>query len=160
MKSLLKERRLVEDCDVPQGSFCLRLPERNNFQAAFQEQSKVGAGGSFFIALLIALVAVGSAGLQVQTVVTRWREFGVLQAIGFSPGQIVGYYGVQLCLLLGGGIAFAVIASIAVTSSLGSSLASVGLAATVSVVVGGLAALSVLLWPLSRSPAELIGDQA
>ena len=84
----------------------------------------------------------------------------MLQAIGFSPGQIVGYYGVQLCLLLGGGIAFAVIASIAVTSSLGSSLASVGLAATVSVVVGGLAALSVLLWPLSRSPAELIGDQA
>ena len=91
---------------------------------------------------------------------TRRREFGVLQAIGFSPGQIVGYYGVQLCLLLGGGIAFAVIASVAVTSSLGSSLASVGLAATVSVVVGGLAALSVLLWPLSRSPAELIGDQA
>ena len=161
VKSLLKGRRLTEDCNgsTPR-SFCLRLPERNNFQAAFQEQSKVGAGGSFFIALLIALVAVGSAGLQVQTVVTRWREFGVLQAIGFSPGQIVGYYGVQLCLLLGGGIAFAVIASIAVTSSLGSSLASVGLAATVSVVVGGLAALSVLLWPLSRSPAELIGDQA
>ena len=146
VKSLLKGRRLTEDCDgsTPR-SFCLRLPERNNFQAAFQEQSKVGAGGSFFIALLIALVAVGSAGLQVQTVVTRWREFGVLQAIGFSPGQIVGYYGVQLCLLLGGGIAFAAIASVVLTSALSSPLASVGLAAAVSVVVGGLAALPVLV---------------
>jgi ABC-type lipoprotein release transport system permease subunit len=136
------------------------LPERNNFQVAFQEQSKVGAGGSFFIALLIALIAVGTAGLQVQTVVTRWREFGVLQAIGFSPGQIVGYYGLQLCLLLAGGIAFAAIASIALTSALSSSLASVGMAAAVSVIVGGLSALPVLLWPLSRSPADLIGDQA
>ena len=95
-----------------------------------------------------------------QTVVTRRREFGVLQAIGFSPGQFVGYYGVQLCLLLGGGIAFAAIASVTLTSALGSPLASVGLAAAVSVVVGGLAALPVLLWPLSRSPAELIGDHA
>jgi len=161
VRSLLKERRLAEDCDgSPQGSFCLRLPERNNFQAAFHEQRKVGAGGSFFIALLIALIAVGTAGLQVQTVVMRWREFGVLQAIGFSPGQIVGYYGLQLCLLLIGGIAFATIASVALTSALGSSLASIGLAAAVSVVVGGLAALPVLLWPLSRSPADLIGDQA
>jgi hypothetical protein len=161
VRSLLKERRLAEDCDgSPQGSFCLRLPERNNFQAAFQEQSKVGAGGSFFIALLIALIAVETAGLQVQTVVMRWREFGVLQAIGFSPGQIVGYYGLQLCLLLAGGIAFAAIASVALTSALGSSLASIGLAAAVSAVVGGLAALPVLLWPLSRSPADLIGDQA
>src|SRR5262249_1996752 len=93
VKSLLQGRRLAEDSErsTPR-SFCLRLPERNNFEAAFQEQMKVGAGGSFFIALLIALVTVGSAGLQVQTVVTRWREFGVLQAIGFSPGQIVGYY--------------------------------------------------------------------
>jgi hypothetical protein len=161
VRSLLKEQGIAEDCDGSTSrSFCLRLPERNNFQAAFREQSKVGAGGSFFIALLIALIAVGTAGLQVQTVVTRWREFGVLQAIGFSPGQIVGYYGLQLCLLLAGGIAFAAIASVVLTSSLGSSLASVGFAAAVSVVVGGLAALPVLLWPLSRSPAELIGDSA
>jgi hypothetical protein len=161
VRSLLKERQLAEDCNAsPQGSFCLRLPERNNFEAAFQEQSKVGAGGSFFIALLIALIAVGTAGLQVQTVVMRWREFGVLQAIGFSPGQIVGYYGLQLCLLLAGGIACAAIASVVLTSALSSPLASVGLAAAVSVVVGGLAALPVLLWPLSRSPADLIGDQA
>jgi hypothetical protein len=161
VKSLLKERRLAEDCGgSPPGSFCLRLPERNNFQAAFQEQSKVRAGGSFFIALLITLIAVGTAGLQVQTIVTRWREFGVLQAIGFSPAQIVSYYCLQLCLLLAGGIAFAAIASVALTSALRSSLASVGLAAAVLVVVGGLSALPVLLWPLSRSPADLIGDQA
>jgi ABC-type lipoprotein release transport system permease subunit len=136
------------------------LPERNNFQAAFREQSKVGTGGSFFIALLVALIAVGTAGLQVQSVVTRWREFGVLQAIGFSPGQIASCYGLQFCLLLAGGIAFAAIASVALTPVVASSLASIGLAAAVAVVVGGLAALPVLLWPLSRSPADLIGDQA
>src|SRR5262245_23563665 len=46
VRSLLKDRRLAEDCDVsPQRSFCLRLPERNNFEAAFREQNKVGAGG-------------------------------------------------------------------------------------------------------------------
>src|SRR5262249_10172041 len=116
VKSLLEERRLTEYWEgSPPRSFCLRLPERNNFQAAFREQSKVGTGGSFFIALLVALIAVGTAGLQVQSVVTRWREFGVLQAIGFSPGQIASCYGLQLCLLLAGGIAFAAIASVALT---------------------------------------------
>src|SRR5262249_57757102 len=61
VKSLLKERQLTEDCDgsTPR-SFCLRLPERNNFQAAFQEQSKVGARGSFFIALLFSLIWGGA----------------------------------------------------------------------------------------------------
>src|SRR5262249_16471197 len=123
VRLLLKERRLAEDCDLSQeGSFCLRLPERNNFQAAFQEQSKVGAGGSFFIALLIALIAAGTAGLQVQTVAMRSRPFGVLQAIGFSPGQILGYYGLQLCLPRAGAIAFAPNASAALKSALGSSL--------------------------------------
>src|SRR5262249_58670197 len=67
VKSLLKERQLTEGCEgsTPR-SFCLRLPERNNFQAAFQEQSKVGAGGSFFICLPIGLFGVGSARLPVQ----------------------------------------------------------------------------------------------
>src|SRR5262249_28472890 len=145
VKSLFKERRLTEDCNgSPPRSFCLRLPERNNFQAALQEQNKVGRGGSFFITLLLALVAVGSAGLQIQAIVRRWREFGVLQAIGFSPGQIVGYCGSQLCLLFAGGIAFAIVASVVVTSEVASSLASVGVAAAISLIAGGLAALSVL----------------
>src|SRR5262249_60177027 len=58
VKSLLKERQLTEDCDgsTPR-SFCLRLPERNNFQAAFQEQTKVGAGGAFVLRILVARVA-------------------------------------------------------------------------------------------------------
>src|SRR5262249_60279297 len=65
VKSLLKGRRLTEDCDgsTPR-SFCLRLPERNNFQAAFQEQSKVGAGGAVFFCLFVALVAGGGPGLR------------------------------------------------------------------------------------------------
>src|SRR5262249_59922295 len=65
VKSLLKGRRLTEDCDgsTPR-SFCLRLPERNNFEAAFQEQMKVGAGGSFFIVLFVSPFTVGGARLR------------------------------------------------------------------------------------------------
>src|SRR5262249_37343865 len=61
VKSLLKERQLTEDCDgsTPR-SFCLRLPERNNFQAAFQEQMKVGAGRSLFMSLPVLLIWGGA----------------------------------------------------------------------------------------------------
>src|SRR5262249_1835438 len=84
VEQLLQQRGLERRCDV-QGprSFCLRLPERNNFQSALQEQNKVGSGGGFFVGLLLILVATGAAGLQVQTVVSRWRDYGILQALGF-----------------------------------------------------------------------------
>jgi hypothetical protein len=94
------------------GSFCLRLPERNNFQSALQEQYKVGSGGGFFVGLLLILVAAGAAGLQVQTVVARWREYGILQALGFTPRQILAYYGVPLALVLASGVAIAALASL------------------------------------------------
>jgi hypothetical protein len=160
-RSLLQRKGLTENCDAMQsGSFCLRLPERNNFQTALQEQSKVARGGAFFVALLLALIAVGTAGLQVQNVLVRWREFGVLQAIGFSRGQILGHYGLQVCLLLAGGIALAAIASLMLPSSVSGSLVSVCWAAGVSVIAAGLSAIPVLLWPILRIPAELIREAA
>jgi hypothetical protein len=65
VRSLLQQRGLAEDCDVPRAkSFCLRLPERNNFQAAIQEQAKLAKGGAFFVTLLLVLVAAGAAGLH------------------------------------------------------------------------------------------------
>src|SRR5499427_6102444 len=61
---LLQQRGLERRCDVQgPGSFCLRLPERNNFQSALQEQNKVGSGGGFFVGLLLILVTAGAAGL-------------------------------------------------------------------------------------------------
>jgi hypothetical protein len=155
VKSLLAKRFGVELCPAANGpSFCIRLPERNNFQTAQREQEKVAAGGSYFILLLLILIAVGAAGLQVQTVLARWRYLGVLQAVGFSPGQVLGLYLVELAAVVGGGVvlAFLLLMSSRTTNSLS--------AFATSAVVAGLAAvaaaLPVLLWPLSRPPAELI----
>lgn len=156
VKTLLG-RDLEEKCETPiSGSFCLRFPERNNFPAALQEQSKVSTGGSFFISLLFLLIAVGTAGWQVQTVLARWREFGVLQAIGFSRGQILGCYAIRLCTLLAVSIGIAALATFLLPIGAGRSYASFSLAAGVSTIAASFAALPVLLWPLSRSPAELM----
>jgi hypothetical protein len=97
-KSVLEKRLGPEECNNA-GSFCLRLPERNNFETAQREQRKVGTGASYFLVLLLVLIAVGAAGLQVQAVLARWRDFGVLQALGFSPGQVLRLFIVELgCL--------------------------------------------------------------
>ena len=117
----------------------------------------MGTGGAFFLALLLGLVAVGTAGLQLQTVITRWRDNGVLQAVGFTPGQIFGYYGIQLLIILIGGIAVAALISPLLPEwSPASLLTAAGLAAAAAI----LAALPALIWPLSRRPAELLRDTA
>src|SRR5690349_4549222 len=64
VERLLRDRGLDRDCDERGRSFYLRLPERNNFQSAVQEQNKIGSGGAFFVALLLILLAIGTAGLQ------------------------------------------------------------------------------------------------
>ncbi len=157
VKRVVEQQGLVENCNLPStASFCLRLPERNNFRTAQREQSKVAAGGAFFLSLLLALIAVGTAGLQVQTVLARWRDFGVLQAVGFSPGQILRFYAIELGALLAGSIAVAAVVVLVLRSAGADLLASFSLAAAVAVVAASLAALPVVLWPLSRPPAELL----
>ena len=149
---------LEQRCDIQDpGSFCLRLPERNNFQSALQEQNKVGSGGGFFVGLLLILVTAGAAGLQVQTVVSRWRDYGILQALGFTPAQILVYYGLQLALVLASGVAIAAVASLLLTTI---STASLIVAAGLTALAAGLASLLVLVWPLQRLPAELLRDAA
>jgi hypothetical protein len=135
----------------------LRLPERNNFRSALEEQNKVGSGGAFFVALLLILLATGAAGFQVQTVLTRWRDYGILQAVGFTPGEVLVYYGLQFALVLSSGIAIAAIASVPVSSISGTSLI---LAAGVAVLAAGVASLPVLLWSVWRLPGELLRDAA
>jgi hypothetical protein len=152
----LLTRGLAQRCENPSaGSFCLRLPERNNFQMALQEQKKLGTGGWFFLSLLLALVAVGAAGWQVQTVLAHWRDFGILQAVGFSRGQILRSYVIRVCVLLAVSFGIAVL-TVFLLPGMSGSYAPFATAAVLSVVAASLAALPVLLWPLSRSPAELI----
>jgi len=158
VERLLQDRGLDRECDQPrQRSFCLRLPDRNNFRSALQEQNKVGSGGAFFLALLLILLAIGAAGLQVQAVVSRWRDYGILQAVGFTPRQVLVYYGLQFALVLTSGIAIAAIACVPLpTISAASLIVAAGLAA----LAGGLASLPVLLWPLWRLPAEVLREAA
>ena len=158
VEQLLQHRGLRRRCDE-QGptTFCLKLPERNNFQSVLQEQKKVGSGGGFFVGLLLILVTIGAAGLQVQTVVSRWRDYGILQALGFTPGQILVYYALQLALVLVSGVAIAAAASLPLATI---STASLILAAGLTAFAAGLASLLVLVWPLQRLPAELLRDAA
>src|SRR5262249_47740897 len=119
----LRDHGLDRECDQQRGrSFCLRLPDRNNFRSALQEQNKIGSGGAFFVALLLILLAIGAVGLQVQTVVSRWRDYGILQAVGFTPGQVLVYYGWQFALVLSSGIAIAAITSLLLSTISATSL--------------------------------------
>jgi hypothetical protein len=156
VEQVLRQRGLDQDCgDHSPRSFCSRLPERNNFRTALEEQNKVGTGGAFFVALLLGLVAIGTAGLQLQTVITRWRDNGVLQALGFTTGQIFCHFGLQLLIILTGGVAIAALFSpLLPARSPASFLTAAGLATAAAI----LAALPGLIWPLSRPPAELLRD--
>jgi hypothetical protein len=158
VEGVLRQRGFDQDCAGHSlRSFCSRLPERNNFRTALEEQKKVGTGGAFFVALLLGLVAIGTAGLQLQTVITRWRDNGVLQALGFTPGHIFRYFGLQLLIIVTGGIAIAALVSpLLPARSPASFLTAAGLAAAAAI----LAALPALIWPLSRPPAEFLRDTA
>src|SRR5205807_526988 len=153
--SLLDQRGLKQDCGAAsEATFCVRVPERNNFEAALQEQRKLERGGSFFILLLLVLVAAGTAGLQIQLVLTRWRELGILQAVGFSPFKILLYLAIRLYAVLAAGIAIAAVA-VSILPFARSTSAFI-FSAVVALVAASIAALPVLLWPLAQAPARLL----
>jgi hypothetical protein len=158
VEQLLSQRSLNQGCSGQNSrSFCLRLPERNNFRMALEEQNKLGTGGGFFVGLLLALLAIGTAGLQVQTVISRWRDYGVLQALGFTPGQIFACYGLQLVLVVTGGVTIAALVSPLLPTWSAVSLIT---AASLAGAAAGIAALPVLLWPLWQPPAQLLRNTA
>ena len=155
--SLLQQHSFEENCAEPAArSFCIRMPERNNFQAALEEKKKLESGGSFFIALLLLLVVIGIAGLEVQTIVMRWRDIGVLQAVGFSRSEVLRCLAYQLGLVLLGGIVFALAAFFVLPANMIGTAMVVAFAGAISIASAALGALPVILWPLSRRPAELI----
>lgn len=153
--SLLDQRGLKQDCGAAgEASFCLRVPERNNFEAALREQRKLETGGSFFVFLLVVLVAAGAAGLQIQWVLARWHEFGILQAVGFSRGQVLLYSALRLYVVLAAGILVAA-AAIAILP-FARTASGFTLAAGIALAAASIAAMSVLLWPLAQRPAQLL----
>lgn len=153
--SLLNQRALRQDCGAPgEATFCLTLPERNNFEAALQEQGKLETGGSFFIILLLGLMAAGAAGLQIQLVLARWRELGILQSVGFSPLKVLLYFAIRLYTVLAAGMVIAAVAVIILPFA--RSASTFAFAAGVAVVAASSAALPVLLWPLAQAPAQLL----
>jgi ABC-type lipoprotein release transport system permease subunit len=161
IKSALEKRNIVENCnDVDQQSFCLRSPERNNFEATLREHTKVAKGANFFIILLLTLIGAGAGGLQVEMILRRWRDIGVLHAVGFSLRQILYCYIVELSLVLIAGVAFAAIFAVVMPAGLTGSPASLAWAAAIAIVVAGLAAFPLLLWPLMRAPADVIRESA
>ena len=155
--SLLRQHSFEENCAEPAArSFCVRMPERNNFQAALEEKKKLESGGSFFIALLLLLVVIGIAGLEVHTIVMRWCDIGVLQAVGFSRSEVLRCLAYQLGFVLVGGVVFAVAAFFALPGKMAGSAMAIAFAGAISLAAAALGALPVILWPLSRRPAELI----
>ncbi|MGY8676459.1 hypothetical protein Q2941_01355 [Bradyrhizobium sp. UFLA05-153] len=153
--SLLGQRGLKQDCSAAsEAAFCLKVPERNNFEAALREQRKLETGGSFFVFLLLVLVAAGAAGLQIQWVLARWREFGILQAVGFSRSQVLLYSALRLYVVLAAGILVAV-AMIAILP-FARTVSGFTLAASIALAAASIAAVPVLLWPLAQRPAQLL----
>jgi hypothetical protein len=157
VERLLIGRGLSKNCPaIELGSFCLVLPERNNFAAALQEQTKFGTGAGFFAALLIALVAIGNAGLQLQTVISRWHDQAVLQALGFTPSQLLVCSILRLGLIFGTAIAASAIVGTMMPSSFSSSSTAFATAAGLCSAASLLAVTIALLWPLRNDPAEQI----
>jgi hypothetical protein len=157
VERLLIGRGLSKNCPaIELGSFCLVLPERNNFAAALQEQTKFGTGAGFFAALLIALVAIGNAGLQLQTVISRWHDQAVLQALGFTPSQLLVCSILRLGLIFGTAIAASAIVGTMMPSSFSSSSTAFATAAGLCSAASLLAVTIALLWPMRSDPAEQI----
>jgi hypothetical protein len=153
--SLFDQHGLKQDCGTAtKAAYCLRLPEQNNFETALKEQKKLETGGSFFIFLLLVLMAVGTAGLQVQWVLARWREFGILQAVGFSPIQVLLYSALRLYTVLAAGALAA--AAAVITLPFARTASAFIFAAGIALVAMSVAALPALVWPLAQRPAHLL----
>jgi hypothetical protein len=158
--SLLETQGLkpAGDADQPGAhTYRVLVPERNNFISAQREQRKIGSGGTYFAALLFILLAVGTGGLQVLATLTRWRDYGVLQAVGFSPAQILAVYGGQLLLVLTSAILLAGLV-VLFSSRLAHSREVFATAAGLAVLATIVGSLPALLWPMRTRPADMLKE--
>lgn len=134
-------------------SFRLLTPQRSNFGAALRQRATVAAGGRFFVGTLLLLLVVGTAGLQVQATLAQWRQYGILQALGFPRLAVARLHLGRLGLLLGAAVALAATLALTLTSI---SVAALGLAAALCVGAALLAGVPALLWPLLLPPADTL----
>jgi hypothetical protein len=133
------------------------IPERNNFISAEKEQRKIGTGGFYFAELLLILLAFATGGLQVLATLTRWRDYGVLQAVGFSPGQILMIYGGQLLLVLTGAILAAALAFL-LSPALATSREMFATATVLAIAATLAGSVPSLLWPMRTLPAVMLKE--
>jgi hypothetical protein len=158
--SLLESQgfKLADEANQPGvHSYRVLLPERNNFISAQREQGKIGTGGTYFAGLLLILLAFGTGGLQVLATLTRWRDYGVLQAVGFSPVQILMVYGGQLLLVLTTAILFAGLA-VLLSSHLAGSREAFATAVVLAVLATVAGSVPALLWPMRTRPAAMLKE--
>ena len=158
--SLLESQgfKLADEPNQPGAhSYRVLLPERNNFVSAQREQGKIGTGGTYFAGLLLILLAFGTGGLQVLATLTRWRDYGVLQAVGFSPGQILMVYGGRLLLVLTTAILFAGLA-VLLSSHLAGAREVFATAAVLAVLATIAGSVPALLWPMRTRPAAMLKE--
>ena len=107
--------------------------------------------------MLLILLAFGAGGLQVLATLTRWRDYGVLQAVGFSPGQILMVYGGQLLLVLTTAILFAGLA-VLLSSHLAGAREVFATAAVLAVLAAIAGSVPALLWPMRTRPAAMLKE--
>ena len=138
-------------------SFRILLPERNNFVTAQREQQKIGTGATYFGALILVLLVFATGGLQLMATLKRWRDHGVLQAVGFSPGQILVIYGGQLLCILASAILFAAVV-VLFSSYMAGSRRAFGTAAILAAAATLVGTIPALVWPIVIKPAEMLKE--
>ena len=159
VKQLLIARGLSANCPaISIGSFCIVLPERNNFLVAQREQAKFSAGAGFLTALLLALCAIGNAGLQLQAVISRWRDHAILQALGFTPSQLFLSSLLRLFVLFGTGIVGSAIIRLMTSPVFPGSFFAFAVAAALCAAASLFAEMPALLLPLRSHPGRQIRE--
>jgi len=108
--------------------------------------------------LLLSLVATGSAGLQLQTVIRRGHEHAVLEALGFAPLQLLVYFCLRLLLIFGIGVAVAGIVSLTLPAMFIGSIASFATASGLLIAASLGVTVPVLFWALRGPPGERIQE--
>ena len=158
--SLLETKGLKPSDEASQSgarAYRILVPERNNFINAQLEQRKIGTGGTYFAGLLLILLAFGTGGLQVLATLTRWRDYGVLQAVGFSPGQILIVYGGQLLLVLTSAVLLAGLA-VLLNPGLAHSREAFSTATVLAVLATIAGSVPALLWPMRTPPVAMLKE--
>ena len=83
----------------------LEVEPWQKFAKSFYEAMKADEKGMWItLFIIILIVAVGVLNTVLMSVLERRREYGLMKALGTSPGQIVNLVFAELCLIVLGGL--------------------------------------------------------